>query len=69
MWAGAFAIFLPTHNEAPLESWIELEYTENIRYGESTVAFSPWMQALKAELNADSARKIAEEGEKLENCP
>lgn len=50
-----------THNEAPLSSWIELEYTENIRYGEENVAFSPWMQALKAELNADSRRKIAEE--------
>ncbi len=50
-----------THNEAPLSSWIELEYTENIRYGEENVAFSPWMQALKAELNADSRRKISEE--------
>ncbi len=50
-----------THNEAPLSSWIELEYTENIRYGEENVAFSPWMQALKAELNADSRKKIEEE--------
>lgn len=50
-----------SHNEAPLSSWIELEYTENLRYGEENVKFSPWLTELKKELNSDSTEKIRRE--------
>lgn len=47
------------HNEAPLWSWLPLEYTLQFRYGGDKVGFSPYLTALKAQLNADSAAKIA----------
>ena len=47
-----------SHNEAPLSTWIDLEFTENLRYGEENVKFSPWLTELKRQLNADSTEKI-----------
>lgn len=46
------------HNEAPLWSWLPLEYTLQFTYGGDKVGFSPYLTALKAQLNADSAAKI-----------
>ncbi len=46
------------HNEAPLWSWLPLEYTLQFDYGGDKVSFSPYLTALKAQLNADSAAKI-----------
>jgi len=47
-----------SHNESPLDTWIELEFTENLTYGEEDVAFSEYLTALKEELKNDSIRKI-----------
>ncbi len=48
------------HNESPLESWLPLEYTENLRYGEKNVAWSDWLVKFKEEVNKDSMDKINE---------
>jgi putative hydrolase of HD superfamily len=53
-----------SHNEAPLETWLPLEYTENLTYGAENVAYSEYLQKLKEELNRDSLRKM-EEGKSL----
>ena len=47
------------HNEAPLSSWLPLEYELQLSYGGDKAAFSPYLTALKAQLNADTRRKIA----------
>ena len=47
------------HNEAPLSSWLPLEHTLQLTYGADKVAFSPYLTALKEQLNADSRQKMA----------
>lgn len=47
-----------SHNEADISTWIDLEYEENLRYGEENVEWSEWTKALKAEANKDSIEKI-----------
>lgn len=49
------------HNEAPLSTWIPLEYTLNIEHGSEQVEFSNYLKELKNELNNDSLKKIKEE--------
>ena len=49
-----------SHNEAPLSSWIESEFDENLTYGTENCGFSPWTKALRAELKRDSLKKIEE---------
>ena len=49
-----------SHNESPLETWLELEYTENLTYGEKEVAYSEYLTALKEEIKSDSILKIDE---------
>ncbi len=56
-----------SHNEAPLETWLPLEFTENLRYGEENVAWSAWTRELKETLNGDSREKIAREGAAASN--
>lgn len=46
------------HNQAPLSSWLPLEYELQLTYGGDKVAFSAWLTALKAQLNADTRKKI-----------
>ena len=48
------------HNEADISTWLPLEYDLQLTYGTENVQFSPYMQALKAEVNAITRRKIAE---------
>ena len=48
------------HNESPLETWIELEFTENLTYGTENVAHSEYLKELKEELKKDSIQKIAD---------
>ena len=48
------------HNEADIETWLPLEYDLQLVYGEENVKFSPYMQALKAEVNGWTRKKIAE---------
>jgi len=51
-----------SHNESPLGTWLELEYTENLIYGEEEAAQFEYLAQLREELKKDSIRKI-EEGE------
>lgn len=46
------------HNEAPLDTWIPLEYDLNLTYGNDKVAFSPELRALRALVYEDSIEKI-----------
>ena len=48
------------HNEADISTWLPLEFDLQLRYGEENVGFSPYFQALKAEINAVTRRKIEE---------
>lgn len=50
------------HNEAPIETWLPLEYELQMNYGEKEVAYSPYLTELKRQLNEDSRRKIEKEG-------
>lgn len=47
-----------SHNEADLSTWIPLEYSLNLTYGEENAAFSPFTAALRQELRADTERKL-----------
>jgi len=47
-----------THNESPLETWLPLEYTENLTYGTENVAHSEYLKLLKEEIMQDSINKI-----------
>jgi len=47
-----------SHNESPLETWLELEYTENISYGEENVTYSEYLTKLKEEIKKDTINKI-----------
>ena len=48
------------HNESDISSWLPLEYDLQLRYGRENVTFSPYMQALKVEIDAWTKRKIEE---------
>ncbi|MBQ6864971.1 MAG: HD domain-containing protein [Clostridia bacterium] len=52
---------LISHNEAPLETWIEREYVDNLEYGQQAVQFSDWTLALKEEIKQQSIKKINDE--------
>ena len=47
-----------SHNEAPIETWIPREYTDNLTYGTDKVAHSPYLKKLKEELKKDSLQKM-----------
>jgi len=47
-----------SHNESPLNTWLELEYTENITYGDENVVFSEYLSKLKQVLKEDTLKKI-----------
>jgi putative hydrolase of HD superfamily len=46
------------HNEAELSSWIPLEYTLNLDYGNENVAFSEYLTKLRKEVYNDTVQKI-----------
>lgn len=46
------------HNEAPLSSWLPLEYDLQMTYGADKAAFSEYLTRLRDEVRADSRRKI-----------
>lgn len=48
------------HNESDIATWLPLEYDLQLRYGTENVQFSPYMQALKAEVDAWTREKIAQ---------
>jgi putative hydrolase of HD superfamily len=47
-----------SHNEASLDTWIPLEYTLNLTYGEENAAFSPYTRELRAALAVQTKQKI-----------
>ncbi|MHB8962990.1 MAG: HD domain-containing protein [Saccharofermentanales bacterium] len=47
-----------SHNEAPIASWLPLEYEQNLSYGESNVAHSEYLMELKEQINRDTISKI-----------
>ena len=47
------------HNEASLDSWLPLEYDLQRTYGQEEVQFSPYLRALKAEIDRWTEEKIA----------
>ncbi len=49
-----------SHNEADISTWIPLEYTENLVYGEEEASRFEWTKALKAQLRENSLKKIEE---------
>ena len=49
-----------SHNEAPFETWLPLENSENLTYGDENVAHSEYLKALKEEIKKDTIRKIEE---------
>lgn len=49
------------HNESDISTWLPLEYDLQLTYGEENVQFSPYMRALKAEINDWTKWKIANE--------
>jgi len=51
---------LVSHNESPLDTWLELEFTENLIYGDKNVAYSEYLKELREELKKDSLKKIEE---------
>ena len=50
-----------SHNEAPLSTWIPMEFEENLVYGEQNCQWSPWTKGLREELRKDSLQKIEKE--------
>ncbi len=50
-----------SHNEADISTWIPLEYSENLIYGNEEAARFEWTRALKDQLRINSERKIEEE--------
>ena len=55
------------HDESDIASWLPLEYELQLAYGRDKVAFSPYLQGLKAEIDDWTRRKIAENGKAPEN--
>ena len=54
------------HDESDIHTWLPLEYDLQLRYGRENVEFSPYMKALKAEIDDWTRRKIAEENKEPE---
>ena len=48
------------HNESDISTWLPLEYSLNLTYGEENVAWSEWTKELKTEINKDTVKKIEE---------
>jgi len=47
-----------SHNEAPINTWLPLEYSENLIYGAENTAYSEYLSKLREELKKDSVKKI-----------
>ncbi len=51
-----------SHNEADLATWLPLEHTENLVYGQENCDWSPWTKEMREELRKDSLLKLEKEG-------
>ena len=47
------------HNESPLDTWEDNEYSLNLTYATDTVAFSEYLTALRAAIREETEEKIA----------
>ncbi|MBR1841954.1 MAG: HD domain-containing protein [Oscillospiraceae bacterium] len=47
------------HNESPISTWAENEYTLNRVYGSENAEFHPWLKALRSEMLRETDEKIA----------
>lgn len=52
---------LISHNEAPISTWLPLEFTENLTYGQKNVEWSDWTLKLKEEIKKDAIQKMINE--------
>ena len=50
-----------SHNESDISTWLPLEYELQLTYGAENVAFSPYMTALKEEIDVWTREKIKNE--------
>lgn len=48
------------HNESDISTWLPLEYDLQLTYGVDNMKFSPYFQALRAEIDDWTRRKIAQ---------
>ena len=48
------------HNESDISTWLPNEYSLQLTYGSEEAEFSPWLKALKAEIDTWTCRKIEE---------
>ena len=53
------------HNESDISTWIPLEYSLNMTYGDDKVAFSEYLTGLREEIRRDTREKILAAGEKV----
>lgn len=51
---------LISHNESDLSTWLPLEYELQLTYGAENVKFSPYMTALKAQIDRWTREKIGD---------
>ncbi len=49
-----------SHNESDLSTWLPLEYDLQLTYGKDNVTFSPYLMALKEEIDRQTREKIAQ---------
>ncbi len=49
---------LISHNEADISTWLPLEYTENLIYGQKNAEWSEWTKGLREEVKKDTVKKI-----------
>ena len=47
------------HNESPIDTWSDNEYSLNLTYATDTVAFSEYLTALRAAIREETEAKIA----------
>ena len=47
-----------SHNESPLETWLPLEYEENLTYGIDSASYSEYLKLLREEIRMDTIEKI-----------
>ncbi len=62
LWRGLDKLeALISHNEAPLSTWLPLEYEENLTYGTAEVQWSVYLSSLKEEIKRDALKKMSGE--------
>lgn len=56
------------HDEADISTWLPLEYDLQLSYGADKVAFSPYLQSLKEEIDRRTRAKIEEHEKRGATC-